>query len=320
MITTDRAPVCDEHVRRYLRQIASFPMLTREEEIVLGRRWRRSGDIEAAHRLTASHLRLAAKIALRYAGNGVPASDLISEGNVGLIRAVHGFDPDRGFRLASYAIPPIKAAIQDHVMFNWSLVKIGTTPLQRKLFFRLRCLQVRTGRNGGEELAHEEVSAMATSLALPAREVATMNLRVSRRDHALGDDIAGTADESPGPEVLCAEREEDARRKRLFITALRSLTARECRILTERRLTIRPATLETLARAYGISPERIRQIEASALERIRTIVGKRPEAWAECPERAPPGVVRPAVAPRPAAPRAPGLRAAGHRRTRNGEH
>ncbi len=272
MIPQQRTNDCDSPVRRYLRQIADFPILSREEECALGRRWRHCGDTEAAHRLTTSHLRLAARIALRYRCSGVPAADLIGEGNVGLVRAVHGFDPERGFRLASYAIRPIKAAVQEHVMHTWSLVKIGTTPAQRKLFFRIRCMQGAEEPQGDGELRHDQVSAMVDSLAVPAREVINMTLRVGRRDHLLTDDLASTSDGTDSPEAICAVREEDARRRLLLVRALKLLTPRECRIVFERRLASSPATLESLARFYGVSPERIRQIEAGALEKIRECV------------------------------------------------
>ncbi len=268
----------DGDLSRYLRDINKFPILSAEEEFALACRWRDQQDVSAAHRLVTSHLRLVAKIAVGYRGYGLPLGELIGEGNVGMMQAVKRFDPDRGFRLATYAIWWIRAAVQEYVLHSWSLVKMGTTGAQKKLFFNLRRLkgQMRALDNG--DLRPEQVSRIAEVLDVSARDVIDMNRRMAVSDHSLnvpvytdGDgewqDLLQDAAESQ--ETTIAEQEELSSRRALLANAWKVLNDRQRHILTERRMKEDPATLEELAIHYGISRERVRQIEIQALETLR---------------------------------------------------
>ena len=245
---------------------------------MLGKSWREHGDIEAAHKLVTSHLRLVAKIAMGYRGYGLPLSELISEGNVGMMQAVKRFEPDRGFRLATYAMWWIRAAIQEYILHSWSLVKMGTTAAQKKLFFNLRKLkgQMRAIEEG--DLSPEQVNKIATTLDVPEADVISMNRRLGAPDHSLnaplrqdgdGEWQDWLVDDSDNQEIRLAESEEFGKRKGLLKDAMTTLNDRERRILTARRLQDEPITLEDLSQEYGISRERVRQIEVRAFEKLQ---------------------------------------------------
>jgi RNA polymerase sigma-32 factor len=266
------------NLSRYLQEIRRFPMLEPEEEFMLAKRWREHGDSEAAHRLVTSHLRLVAKIAMGYRGYGLPLSELISEGNVGMMQAVKRFDPDRGFRLATYAMWWIRASIQEYILHSWSLVKMGTTAAQKKLFFNLRKAksQMRAMEEG--DLPPDKVKAIAKQLDVPEQDVVQMNRRLMSPDHSLNaplrDEGEGEwqdwlVDESDNQEVKLGESEELRRRQHMLAQAMGSLNDRERHILTERRLRDDPTTLEDLSQKYGISRERVRQIEVRAFEKLQ---------------------------------------------------
>jgi RNA polymerase sigma-32 factor len=265
----------------YLREIHKFPMLSFEEELELARRWRNDADIEAAHKLVTSHLRFVAKIAMGYRGYGLPVGELISEGNVGMMQAVKRFDPDRGFRLATYALWWIRAAIQEYVLHSWSQVRIGTTAAQKKLFFNLRRLRIQMQAIDDNDLKPEQVTRIAGMLGVPEQEVITMDRRLAAPDSSLNAPAGpeGTTewqdwlvDESETQEGALAEREELSERKAPLSAALQTLNTRERHILTERRLKERPTTLEELAQQYGISRERVRQIEGRAFKKLQEFV------------------------------------------------
>jgi RNA polymerase sigma-32 factor len=262
----------------YLRQIHRYPILELGDEYMLGKRWREHADRDAAHKLVTSHLRLVAKIALGYRSYGLPIEDLIAEGNVGMMQAVQRFDPDRGVRLASYAVWWIRAAIQEYVLHSWSLVKMGTTAAQKKLFFNLRRLKGRLHALDSGDLSSENVAKIATELAVPEIEVVNMNQRLSGPDFSLNAPLNAEigeqwqdhlADESSDQEQTLAASEEGSRRSALLRDALSRLGARERDILMSRRLRDAPATLGELAEKYGISYERARQIEVHALDKLR---------------------------------------------------
>ncbi len=274
-------PDPQSNLSRYLHQIRKFPMLEADEEFVLAKRWREHGDSEAAHRLVTSHLRLVAKIASGYRGYGLPLGELISEGNVGMMQAVKRFDPDRGFRLATYAMWWIRAAIQEYVLHSWSLVKMGTTAAQKKLFFNLRRIkgEIRAFEEG--DLAPSNVTEIADRLDVTEDDVIQMNRRMAVPDNSLnapmradgeGEWMDWLVDESDSQEIRLAEAEEFARRRELLEDALGRLNDRERRILTRRRLSEAPSTLEELSGEFGVSRERIRQIEARAFEKIQKAV------------------------------------------------
>ena len=263
---------------RYLQEIRRFPMLQPEEEYMLAKRWREHDDVEAAHKMVTSHLRLVAKIAVGYRGYGLPLSEIISEGNVGLMQAVKRFDPDRGFRLATYAMWWIRAAIQEYILHSWSLVKMGTTAAQKKLFFNLRKLKGQMQQIDEGELPPESVQKIARDLNVSEVEVINMNRRLASPDHSLNAPLRADSDgewqdwlvdESDSQETQLAESQELRRRQALLGQALESLTDRERHILTERRLREDPATLEDLSQEYGISRERVRQIEVRAFEKLQ---------------------------------------------------
>ncbi len=266
------------NLSRYLQEIRKFPMLAPEEELSLSKRWRDSEDTEAAHTLVTSHLRLVAKIAMGYRGYGLPISELISEGNVGMMQAVKRFDPDRGFRLATYAMWWIRAAIQEYILHSWSLVKMGTTAAQKKLFFNLRRLKGQMQAIEDGDLHPEQVGSIAKALSVSETDVINMNRRLAAPDHSLNAPVRADSegewqdwliDESDSQETMLAEHEEFSGRKALLGQALHTLNERERHILIERRLKEEPATLEDLSQVYNISRERVRQIEVRAFEKLQ---------------------------------------------------
>jgi len=268
----------DSNLSRYLQDIRKFPMLTAEEEFMLAKRWQEHEDLEAAHAMVTSHLRLVAKIAMGYRGYGLPVSELISEGNVGMMQAVKRFDPDKGFRLATYAMWWIRAAIQEYILHSWSLVKMGTTAAQKKLFFNLRKLKGQLQAIEDGDLSPENVKKIATQLDVPESDVISMNRRLASPDHslnaALRQDGEGEwqdwlVDETESQETSLANREELGVRRDLLRNAMKNLNDRERHILTERRLRDNPTTLEDLSQEYGISRERVRQIEVRAFEKLQ---------------------------------------------------
>ncbi len=266
------------NLSRYLQEIRKFPMLTPEEELRLSHAWRDNEDREAAHKLVTSHLRLVAKIAMGYRGYGLPVGELISEGNVGMMQAVKRFDPDRGFRLATYAMWWIRAAIQEYILHSWSLVKMGTTAAQKKLFFNLRRLKSQMQAIDEGDLRPEQVTEVATKLGVPEQDVVSMNRRLAAPDHSLNAPVRADSegewqdwlvDDAESQETVLAEHEELTGRKALLANALRTLNERERHILIERRLKDEPTTLEALAAQYGVSRERIRQIEVRGFEKLQ---------------------------------------------------
>jgi RNA polymerase sigma-32 factor len=266
------------NLSRYLQEIRKFPMLTPEEEQELSRRWRDKEDVEAAHKLVTSHLRLVAKIAMGYRNYGLPVSELISEGNVGMMLAVKRFDPDRGFRLATYAMWWIRAAIQEYVLRSWSLVKMGTTAAQKKLFFNLRRLKGQMAAIDEGDLRPEEVAKIAHMLDVPEQDVISMNRRLAASDRSLNAPVRSDSegewqdwliDDTESQETALAEDDELFGRKALLAGALKTLNERERHILAERRLKDDPTTLEDLSTQYQISRERVRQIEMRAFEKLR---------------------------------------------------
>ncbi len=268
----------ESNLARYLQEIRKFPMLDADEEYMLAKRWREHGDTEAAHRLVTSHLRLVAKIAMGYRGYGLPINELISEGNVGMMQAVKRFDPDRGFRLATYAMWWIRAAIQEYILHSWSLVKMGTTAAQKKLFFNLRKLKGQLQAIEEGDMSPENVKKIAQELDVSEDEVVSMNRRLASPDHSLnaplridgeGEWQDWLVDERESQEAALAEREELSKRRKLLTHAMKSLNERERNILTERRLKDEPTTLEDLSKEYGISRERVRQIEVRAFEKLQ---------------------------------------------------
>jgi RNA polymerase sigma-32 factor len=281
------------NLSRYLQEIRKFPMLAPEEELSLSRAWRDSEDTAAAHKLVTSHLRLVAKIAMGYRGYGLPIGELISEGNVGMMQAVKRFDPDRGFRLATYAMWWIRAAIQEYILHSWSLVKMGTTAAQKKLFFNLRRLKGQMQAIEDGDLKPEQVGKIAKALDVPEQDVISMNRRLAAPDHSLNAPVRADSegewqdwlvDEGESQETVLAQHEELTGRRALLGGALRTLNDRERHILIERRLKDNPTTLEELSQQYNISRERVRQIEVRAFEKLqksmRTQVAERRVAQA----------------------------------------
>ena len=262
----------------YLSQIKKFPMLDAEEEYMLAKNWRENGNLQSAHKLVTSHLRLVAKIAMGYRGYGLPVNELISEGNIGLMQAVKKFDPDKGFRLATYAMWWIKAAIQEYVLRSWSLVKMGTTTAQKKLFFNLKKIknQIAPGQEG--DLRDEQVNEISKRLDVDSDEVINMNRRMMGQEKSLNDPIkSGETDEwqdwlvddALDQELIVSQKQEYEDKKGLLNTAMRILNEREKEIITARRLSENPITLEELSKRYKISRERIRQIETRAFEKLQ---------------------------------------------------
>jgi RNA polymerase sigma-32 factor len=266
------------NLSRYLEEIQKFPMLKASEEYMLARSWRENDDTSAAHKLVTSHLRLVAKIAMGFRGYGLPVSELISEGNIGMMQAVKRFDPERGFRLATYAMWWIKASIQEYILHSWSLVKIGTTAAQKKLFFNLRKLKGQMQAIDDGDLSPETVKAIATRLEVSEKEVISMNGRLSGPDHSLnapkivdgdGEWQDWLEDEGQNQEQNLAETEELDKRTKLLNEAMEQLDIRERHILSQRKLIDTPLTLDELSKEYGVSRERVRQIEARAFEKLQ---------------------------------------------------
>jgi len=269
------------NLSRYLQEIRKFPMLEQDQEFMLAKRWREDDDVEAAHTLVTSHLRLVAKIAMGYRGYGLPLSELISEGNVGMMQAVKRFDPDRGFRLATYAMWWIRAAIQEYILHSWSLVKMGTTAAQKKLFFNLRKLKGQMQAIEEGDLAPEQVAKIAETLDVPEDDVVQMNRRLAAPDHSLnaplridgdGEWQDWLVDDTEDQESVLADSEELGKRRVLLINAMKALNERERHILEQRRLRDNPTTLEDLSQEYGISRERVRQIEVRAFEKLQKAI------------------------------------------------
>ncbi|MDG1857838.1 MAG: RNA polymerase sigma factor RpoH [Emcibacteraceae bacterium] len=269
----------DGSLTRYLHEIRKFPMLKPDEEFMLAKAWTEHGDTESAHKLVTSHLRLVAKIAMGYRGYGLPVGDLISEGNVGMMQAVKRFDPDKGFRLATYAMWWIKASIHEYILRSWSLVKIGTTAAQKKLFFNLRRIKGQLEAIDEGDLHPDHVTEIATKLDVKEEEVVQMNRRMAGADHSLNApmraDIEGewqdwlVDEDTPDQETAYAQSEEMDYRRGLMADAMSVLNEREQNIIAERRLSDTPKTLEQLSVVYGISRERVRQIEARAFEKLQ---------------------------------------------------
>jgi RNA polymerase sigma-32 factor len=268
----------DASLSRYLQDIRKFPMLEKEEEYMLAKAWQEHGDRDAAHKLVTSHLRLVAKIAMGYRGYGLPVSELISEGNLGMMQAVKRFDPERGFRLSTYAMWWIRAAIQEYILRSWSLVKIGTTAAQKKLFFNLKRIKARLNLIDDKTLHPDAVKKIATELKVNEDEVLSMDQRLKGADHSLnaplridgeGEWQDWLVDKEPDQETALAENEELEIRHDLLTEAMKSLNDRERHILKERRLKDEPSTLEDLSGTYKISRERVRQIEVRAFEKLQ---------------------------------------------------
>jgi RNA polymerase sigma-32 factor len=268
----------DAGLSRYLSEIRKFPLLTPEDEFMFAKRLKEHGDPEAARQLVTSHLRLVAKIAMGYRGYGLPVSEIVSEGNVGLMQAVKRFDPDKGFRLATYAMWWIRAAIQEYVLRSWSMVKMGTTAAQKKLFFNLRKAKSNIGAIEEGDLTPDHTVKLADQLGVTEREVTEMNRRLSGPDSSLNAPLRSEsesewqdwlADDTMDQETRLAEREERGDRHDLLTSALDTLSERERDIIQERRLKDEPATLEELSQKYGVSRERVRQIEVRAFEKLQ---------------------------------------------------
>jgi RNA polymerase sigma-32 factor len=264
---------------RYLTEIRKFPLLSPEDEYMFAKRWREHGDPEAARRLVTSHLRLVAKIAMGYRGYGLPVSEIVSEGNVGLMQAVKRFEPDKGFRLATYAMWWIRASIQEYVLRSWSMVKMGTTAAQKKLFFNLRKAKTNIGAIEEGDLTPANTAKLADQLGVTETEVTEMNRRLSGPDASLNAPLRSEsesewqdwlADDTADQETRLAEREEMGERHTLLMDAMKHLTDRERDIIQARRLQEEPATLEELSQKYGVSRERVRQIEVRAFEKLQS--------------------------------------------------
>ncbi len=262
----------------YLSQIKKFPMLDAEEEYMLAKNWRENGNLQSAHKLVTSHLRLVAKIAMGYRGYGLPVNELISEGNLGLMQAVKKFDPDKGFRLATYAMWWIKAAIQEYVLRSWSLVKMGTTTAQKKLFFNLKKIKNQIAPDQEGDLKDEQVKEISNRLDVDSKEVINMNRRMMGQEKSLNDPIKDgendewqdwLVDDSLDQELLVSQKQEYNDKKELLESAMKVLNEREKEIIIARRLIDNPSTLEELSKKYSISRERIRQIETKAFEKLQ---------------------------------------------------
>jgi RNA polymerase sigma-32 factor len=262
----------------YLAQIKKFPMLDAEEEYMLAKNWRESGNLKSAHKLVTSHLRLVAKIAMGYRGYGLPVNELISEGNIGLMQAVKKFDPEKGFRLATYAMWWIKASIQEYVLKSWSLVKMGTTTAQKKLFFNLKKLKNKIAPEQEGDLRPEHVQEISRRLNVNSKEVVNMNRRLMGHEKSLNDPIkAGETDEwqdwlvddALDQELIVSQKQEYDDKKDLLYDSIKILNDREKEIIEARRLSENPKTLEVLSKKYKISRERIRQIETKAFEKLQ---------------------------------------------------
>ncbi len=269
---------------QYFREVWAFPMLDADTEQSLARQYHDHGDVDAAHQLVTSYLRLVCKIAMGYRGYGLPVADLISEGNIGLMKAVKKFDPERGFRLSTYAMWWIKAAITEYVLKSWSLVKLGTVASQKKLFFRLRNLKSRLGITDNGDLSPDEVALLSDATDARPEDVIQINRRINGRDMSLNAPVSDAedsidyqdtlVDEGPSPETSLANMENRRLQRELFQNAMKGLNERERHIFSERKLSAEPATLEELGQSYGLSRERIRQIEAKAMDHVEAFVRK----------------------------------------------
>ncbi|HWK88160.1 MAG TPA: RNA polymerase sigma factor RpoH [Xanthobacteraceae bacterium] len=297
MMAQSRLPVFSTEggLSHYLAEIRKFPMLEPQEEYMLGKRWREHGDSDAAHKLITSHLRLVAKIAMGYRGYGLPIGEVISEGNVGLMQAVKRFEPDKGFRLATYAMWWIRASIQEYILRSWSLVKLGTTAAQKRLFFNLRKAKSQISALEEGDLRPDQVKSIATRLGVSEKEVIDMNRRLGgdsslnapiRTDSESGEWQDWLVDDHLDQETQLAQSEELDNRKRALGQALDVLNDRERKIFEARRLTENPVTLEELAAEFGVSRERVRQIEVRAFEKVQAAVVSRIKA-AETPAALP---------------------------------
>ncbi len=275
--------LADSGLSRYLNEIKGFPILDVEEELSLARKYQESGEAEAAHKLVTSHLRLVAKIAMQYRGYGLPLSDLISEGNLGLMKAVKKFDPDRGFRLSTYAMWWIKASVTEYVLRSWSLVKMGTMAAQKKLFFSLRKAKRSLNIIDSQGLDEEQASVLADKYGMSSSEIALMDQRITKRDLSLNTAVSNSEDEglefidlledeTKSPEMLVSEAQENDIRNKYLLKAIEELTERERHIFKERRLSENPLTLEKLGEYYGISRERVRQLENRAFGKVEKAV------------------------------------------------
>jgi RNA polymerase sigma-32 factor len=271
----------EDNLNSYFRRIRTYPMLEPGEEVELARRWRDHHDSEAMEKMVTSHLRLVAKIAMGYRGYGLPVADLIAEGNVGMMQAVNKFDPERGFRLATYAMWWIRASIQEYVLHSWSLVKMGTTAAQKKLFFNLRKLKAYIGALDEGDMKPEQVRDISLRLQVSETEVINMNRRLGGGDHSLnaplreegeGEWQDWLVEASDDQETMIGEAEELNDRRGLLMHAMKGLSKRERHIISERRMKDQPSTLQTLSDQYGVSRERIRQIEVRAFEKLRKTV------------------------------------------------
>ncbi len=270
-------PSSEGGLSEYLVQIKKFPMLDAEEEYMLAKNWKATGNLKSAEKLVTSHLRLVAKIAMGYKGYGLPVSDMISEGNIGLMQAVKKFEPEKGFRLATYAMWWIKASIQEYILRSWSLVKIGTTTAQKKLFFNLKKLKNQIAPKSEGDLRNEHVSEIAEKLDVNEEEVVSMNRRLAGKEHSLNSPIGEDGEEwqdwivdkEMDQELKFVQKEEMNKRKDLLKDSIKILNDREREILFARRLSDGPKTLEELSKKYKISRERIRQIENKAFEKVQ---------------------------------------------------
>ena len=271
----------DGNLQRYLSEIRKFPMLSVDEEFMLAKRWKEHGDVDAVHKLVTSHLRLVAKIAMGYRGYGLPVAELISEGNVGMMQAVKRFEPEKGFRLSTYAMWWIRASIQEYILHSWSLVKMGTTAAQKKLFFNLRRLKSQIKELDDGDLPPESVKKIATTLAVSEDDVVQMNRRMSGGDQSLNAPMRqdGDAewqdwlvDDTDTQDIVVADAQELDHRRQMLEAAMQNLTEREQRILTERRLKEDPVTLEELSKDFGVSRERVRQIEVRAFDKVQRAI------------------------------------------------
>jgi RNA polymerase sigma-32 factor len=298
MARTTALPIltAESGLTRYLEEIRRFPMLEPQDEFMLAKRWREHGDRDAAHKLVTSHLRLVAKIAMGYRGYGLPISEVISEGNVGLMQAVKRFEPDKGFRLATYAMWWIKAAIQEYILRSWSLVKMGTTANQKKLFFNLRKAKSKISALEEGDLRPDQVALIAKRLGVTEQDVVDMNRRLGgdvslnapiREDGDSGEWQDWLVDDISDQETRLAESEEADNRKQALGEALTVLNDRERRIFEARRLADDPITLEDLAAEFGVSRERVRQIEVRAFEKVQRAVKNRVAAMETRPTAAP---------------------------------
>ena len=271
----------DVGMSRYLAEIKKFPMLSPEEEYMLAKRWKKRGDLKSAQKLITSHLRLVAKIAMKYKGYGLPVNEIISEGNIGLMQAVKKFDPEKGFKLATYAMWWIKASIQEYILRSWSLVKMGTTSAQKKLFFNLKKIKNQLSINNSSDLKNEHVEEISKRLKVKKEEVVSMNRRLLGKEKSLNDPIKdedGTewqdwlVDNKIDQEIVLSKKQELDKRKNLMSEAMSVLNQREKEILTSRRLSENIATLDDLSKKHKVSRERIRQIETKAFEKLQKAI------------------------------------------------